>query len=365
MGYNDAEYIAGSIILLMTTASLIGSLLTIFLIRDLQRWNGYMLLVYNLSISAAVYDFSFYFLFGFRSVGCFSVYKLLAIFSGSAVTLWTNVMSLVLCYTVCTLTSVNIQASIRSIGCTIHCLAAAMAIAVVAVYLVDHDDESMNKIYYWLRVASIALNIVIYLVLFAVLNPYIRCHRGLAECDETLLLLSQLTSRLAYYPIVQVITRVGASWWEYQYGFQPDAFDSTGAFPLDKQIALYLYAISAASAGLGYFLVFITVQPLARARMWVMLGCKDKSRNDSCATDVHSELHHYSVDHGHMLSPLPSPFPSPVDTPMPSPDLTPPPTRPSSATIVWKTYGQMDEDELWQELEVHRSHNKHRSGQQV
>lgn len=352
MGYNDAEIVAGTIIVLLSTISLIASLTTMKIIYDLKRWNGYMLLVFYLSACEAVYDGAAYFLLGFRADVSFSMYKELAVSSGLAVSLWTNVMSFILLYTVCTLQSVNIEGGIRKVAIAIAFVSLSLATVLVILYQEDKDNEVMNYVYYWFRIGSIGLNVLIYFVLFLLLSDL-----GLMDLldivtgndrtvrGETKHLLSQLTRRLVYYPIVQILTRAGASWWEYQYGFQSDSFDSSGAFSPQKQLSVYLFAISNSTAGIGYFLVFIKVQPLAYGRLTALIntlcrrsaGEEENSVNDLQSDVVVSAMH--TSDDAPSLPPFGvSPLGSVISSD-------------SGGREYLQSIASMDENRLWREID--------------
>jgi hypothetical protein len=71
-----------------------------------------------------------------------------------------------------------------------------------------------------------------------------------------------LSSRIKYYPIVQVVTLSGAFWYVFQYSFDTQSYRAT-PMPLAQQISLVFYALTLPSAGLGYFAIFLLFQPQA------------------------------------------------------------------------------------------------------
>jgi hypothetical protein len=69
--------------------------------------------------------------------------------------------------------------------------------------------------------------------------------------------------RLVYYCIVQTITRIGSSWYQLQYGFGSAAeYDATDASLLKSTIYLSEFILNP-SAGIGYLVIFLNIQPEA------------------------------------------------------------------------------------------------------
>ena len=97
--------------------------------------------------------------------------------------------------------------------------------------------------------ASIVFNIAVYLVITWKLHRMTIKKNGKSQLPES----SQLIiDRIKYYPLCQVIARIGASWYEISYGFgfgttiyDTDNMDST------QLTSLYLFAISTSFAGIG------------------------------------------------------------------------------------------------------------------
>eukprot|EP01034_Spumella_vulgaris_P028563 gene28563-35445_t len=71
-----------------------------------------------------------------------------------------------------------------------------------------------------------------------------------------------LSSRIKYYPIVQVVTLSGAFWYVFQYSFDTQSYN-TSPMPIAQQVSLVFYALTLPSAGLGYFTIFLLFQPQA------------------------------------------------------------------------------------------------------
>ena len=86
-----------------------------------------------------------------------------------------------------------------------------------------------------------------------------------------------LAMRLQYYCIVQTVTRIGASWYQLQYGAEP-TYDSSNP-NIIKAIAIITQFILTPAAGIGYLLVFLRIQPeawsvfLILCRHWYICCC--------------------------------------------------------------------------------------------
>jgi len=72
-----------------------------------------------------------------------------------------------------------------------------------------------------------------------------------------------LVQRLLYYPVVQVISRFGLSWFELEYGFAFGLYDGSST----RFAVLCLAAAAAPCCALGYLIIFLKMQP----RAWLFL----------------------------------------------------------------------------------------------
>lgn len=70
-----------------------------------------------------------------------------------------------------------------------------------------------------------------------------------------------MCSRLQYYCLVQIISRIGATWYQLQYGFV-ETIDMSDASPFEMFVFSTQFILTP-SAGIGYLIVFLTMQPEA------------------------------------------------------------------------------------------------------
>ena len=123
------------------------------------------------------------------------------------------------------------------------------------------------KLYYWIRFASILVNVLAWVVVSRKLsvmgfaNPSTNKNgRQISKSGRTRSIVHPVTvlaGRLKWYPIVQAISRGGASWYEFVYGSSPGTYKNLTAA---HTVALFLFAISTPLAGIGYFAIFLMMQ---------------------------------------------------------------------------------------------------------
>jgi hypothetical protein len=109
------EYVGWSLCLLVAFISVISSLLTLRLLSLMKRWNGYLQLVLNLTISQGIYDISYFLLPFFHLKIPRILFEFLSTFGGISSTLWCNIIIYVTWKIVITLHSVNILQQVHSL----------------------------------------------------------------------------------------------------------------------------------------------------------------------------------------------------------------------------------------------------------
>lgn len=259
LGYSDLEFISGSILMFLALVSFICTVATLWLIYDMKRRNGYLLLINNVTVSQLIYDLAFVFLPFYNNQYCLNMLTFMCTFAGMAVTLWTNVISLVLYNIVRNLRSFDIYAHYPLFAAAIFAPSLALAILVVHYYGKEPYFEAFNQVYYWVRIGSILFNILIHGLISYKLDRMGYRERGAARTDDP---VRELASRIKYYPIVQIISRAGAAWYELAYGFDTDSY-SKRDMGVTQAVSLFFFAICVPTAGIGYFMVFLKVQPAA------------------------------------------------------------------------------------------------------
>jgi hypothetical protein len=216
VGYPEIVWVAGSLLIGLTTLSLICGILAVYLIHTLNRWNRYIVLVYMITVFQLIYDISFYFLIGYKIEYFFQIFTFLNYFGGTAVTLWVNVISFLLLYTIAYLQSFDIRKYFLSIFAVIFTFSFGLAISTVIMDLHYPSDQICNWIYFCIRIVSIIVNVIVYVLVTLMLKPdyYLACFDGqeyFQDRNAANELLILLTNRLQYYPVIQIISRAAAA----------------------------------------------------------------------------------------------------------------------------------------------------------
>jgi hypothetical protein len=272
MGNNQELVI--TLAIFFSSLSLIASLLTLVLIRRLKKWNGYIQLVVSLTVCQIVYDVGFLPLLWFGFIEGQIAYAILNTWGGLTSTLWSNVIILVTCRIVVELRTIDIMKKYN-----IYCVAVYLpSTAVTALTVVFLGNVHVTMVYFAMRTFSIAINV------FAICIIFFKIYR-MRTTGDTMSMSSKsnpvfvLSMRLVYYCAVQTITRIGNSWYQLEYGFGAgyDANDAT----IMQTVLYFSEFILTPSAGIGYLIVFLCIQPDAYVELKNMCCCCCASNNSS------------------------------------------------------------------------------------
>ena len=244
-------------IILLLVFGLLGSicsLLTIYLVYSMKRWTGYLRLVVNLTLCQLFYDISIIMISGTSKANLYTYISLRCI-SGIATTLWSNVISYVVLYVVITLKAFNVNNNFNMIFTCIFI--PAILIGVILPYAIATNNNNLayifEQIYFWIRILSIIINIIFYIILTIILQKY--NHNTIHYSNDPIAILA---FRMKYYPLIQIITRLAASWYETKYGY---TYNYLYSYSIIEKFSIILYSITFPSAGIGYFLIFLIVTP--------------------------------------------------------------------------------------------------------
>jgi hypothetical protein len=269
MAYSEIVWIAGSLLMGISILSIICSAITLYILHQINNWNGYIKLVYLLAVWQIFYDLSFFFLIPYQYHDFYCAYRGWNSGSGIAVVIVINLMSALVLHTVIYLKAFRIKVYFRWIWLIILIIAFTFGILDFYSCVQYPNSNVTNWIYFSLRAGSITFNAIVFISITILLNlPYsVKCLSwtlsDFALRRKTNDLLIILVGRLKYYPIVQIFTRIFAIWWDLEYGFQQTAW--TGHYSTEKLIVQLAYDITNPFAGIGYFFVFLCVQPTAYA----------------------------------------------------------------------------------------------------
>lgn len=105
---------------------------------------------------------------------------------------------------------------------------------------------------FWFRLFSIIYNVIIFVMLyFKIKND----EKGGRQVN----VLYIFTNRLKYYSIVLCLSRFFSTWYGFQYNFLAINSDPNASYT--QNIIWFLSAIFTPSAGIGYFCVYLKMQP--------------------------------------------------------------------------------------------------------
>ena len=157
-----------------------------------------------------IYDLTTYFDFCPESnLACLNAKAFICLYMGMVVTLWTNVVVSIVYYSTFVYFEVNIiEEKFKIFFSSFHLLGLLFGILdVIAFYnWSDFTIKVIIYIYNSLRLLSIAYNFLIICLIYYKIRNY--------EKNNPIF---ELTRRLVFYPIVQIITYASVSWYSFKY----------------------------------------------------------------------------------------------------------------------------------------------------
>jgi len=141
-------------------------------------------------------------------------------------------------------------------------IVAAVSIGIligVEEYMRSFDVHLALNVYNYARVGIIAISVFLVVALYV--RIYNRTGTERLQQDP----LYHLVRKLVWYPLVQIIARVGGSSYDLVYNRSPVAFDKHASFK--ETLLLFMFVIFTPSAGIGCTFVFCSIQKGA----WVCL----------------------------------------------------------------------------------------------
>lgn len=281
-GYNNLEFGCGVVLIFVALVSLISTLITIWLIYDMKKRNGYLLTILTLTICQLLFDLEFSLVPFYDNDTVAKITIFINIFSSVMVSLWTNVISTLLFRIFSTTRSMHIMDYYFVIFGAITLF--SLVLATTMTLLSDHHDTyiGMCYLFLWVKIVSILFNIWVHLsisrrfvmyyigVVFVHLFFWFFANRlremGFLSKDRPANdPIVALSARIKYYPLVQIIAVSGSALYEIPYGFTPSSYENnSNTF---QNIMLFYYAFTYPLAGFGYFIVFLLYQPRAYSHL--------------------------------------------------------------------------------------------------
>jgi hypothetical protein len=278
----EIEAIALTVCLIVSLLSFLSSLLTLLIIYNISKFNGYIQLVASLTFCQLIYDLGFFLLPWYDTFYGRICYGVINMWGGISSSLWSNVLIFVTCQIIFTSRSVDIHSNYQY-----YFLFATLPATIISIlegiYVRHHGSTAVFYSYFILRSTSVIGNLILFLIISSQLyrlhtaSPSTRNDPSKppsspfpspssSSFNHPIYVLSM---RLIYYCLVQTVTRVGASWYQLHYGYG-HTYHHESASSLQTTAYLLEYILTP-SAGIGYLIVFLAIQPEAQLIFWSLL----------------------------------------------------------------------------------------------
>lgn len=279
-GYSEDVVISLFIMEVMGLASIIGTILTLWLIYSVGRKNGYTMIIVCMTSMQLMYDIAIL-ITPMDIIGneTYAFQDALASLGGISTSLWSNVLSFVVYYVVKNFRALNIEKNFHWFALGIYVPSIALAISAGISHVVPDRNNTSSLLYLIVRIISIVINFALYYLVSRKIafmgyndlsssgegNDDASNHSGSTKrannnAENPVYALSR---RLKYYPIFQAISRIPFTWYQLAYGY---GVNGTGfGFRPERNALLIISAFVTPSSGLAYFFIYLLMQPLAYA----------------------------------------------------------------------------------------------------
>lgn len=143
--------------LVSASVSLLCSVITLWLIYVMGKWNPYLQIIVCLSICQAIYDISLIMVVNPSTI---NAYLVLRGAFGLATTFWTNIIAFIIYYVVKMLAGFNLKRYFYLVLAIV--MIPSIVVGVVQVYFTGILGLVAEEFYYYVRIASIAFNLIVY-----------------------------------------------------------------------------------------------------------------------------------------------------------------------------------------------------------
>lgn len=294
-------YVYHLCVLIFSIIGAVFSSANLVLIYQVNVYNGQIILIAAMTFSQFIYDATFYPSDVNSPYTVFHATACCQLFFGSAVALYSNVMASVVFYVIVKRKSFDILKCLYVVHACVFLVSFGITITyITAVFIEPHNSLHLffysTRAYYYLRLISIFYNFGIGFIGYYLVSKITK-KTNITVQEEA---IKTLAVRMLYYPLVQALGRSGAAWYEFQYGFN---FDPDSVSRLQFVAQLYV-AIITPAASVGYFYLFITMQPKAYEIFISWFGCRADTDNQEKVNDSDgvSEVTRASMDSGNVRS---------------------------------------------------------------
>lgn len=128
------------------------------------------------------------------------------------------------------------------------------AIFITGIFMSDNFITISIDLYFYLRFSSIIFNFVCYGYCTYRMHQMDMFRNSPARSSNADKAITELVRRLKYYPLVQVVSRLGASWFIFDYGYDQNPLDNTDTRMFASQV---MYALMTVAGAVGFLAIFL------------------------------------------------------------------------------------------------------------
>lgn len=259
-----------TLIIICSSIACIFSILNIAIIVKLNTYSGHVVILLSMAISQLIYDAFMYPTTVGEGKESTDTFILICVamqaIGGAAVAIYSNIMSTCVLYVIMYRKSFRFLDNVIlfhfAVGSVILLLIVLFSLSYLSVDMLG----AMRTLYASLRFLSILYNFGA----CGLAYYYVQEIMGLVSEDTNRASFSKamaqdsaiciLAKRMMYYPVVQIVCRSGCVWYEWQYGWDFDPHTVT-KLQFAAQVTV---AVITPAAGVGYCVIYVLMQPLAR-----------------------------------------------------------------------------------------------------
>lgn len=258
---NQQQLVVVVLAYIISCISLICTIINLCLIRIMKKWNGYLAIITAMCYCQIIYDITFALHISVDDNSTeVAIWNAFQFFGGISVSIWTNILAVVVLRVVVSMQSTDILKNFYWLAAIALIPSLLISIILLLVQLLGKRDRlhDIAEIYYWTRLASIAVNFAIHGIV-SYRSYKMKSAKTWTRRTPQEIAIHILSQRMIYYPLMQAISRLGASWYEAQFGFGP----YTGHTSNYQFGVACLYVGLSPATGIGYLIVFVLMQPYA------------------------------------------------------------------------------------------------------
>lgn len=261
---NEQQLVVVWVSYIVSSISFVCTITNLWLIRAMNKWNGYLAIIASMCVCQIVYDVSFSLHISADNNGMAAVWNGLQFFGGMSVSIWTNILAVIILRVVLRKKSTDILNNFYFLSAI--ALFPSIVLGSLLIGVRGSTAYDLEEIYFWGRLVSIIINFVIHAII-SYRSYQMNSSRVTSTRTPQEVAIQVLSDRMIYYPLMQTLSRIGASWYEAKYGFGPFPGDtSTYQFSL-----AIIYAATSPATGIGYLIIFLFMQPFAMVQLMSLM----------------------------------------------------------------------------------------------